>query len=113
MAPCTCPSPTGSVPTHCIEPALCPITRAPRTWEMADALRRFTQRLGNTAPVAGPVLFSCEHQVFGVGTFSVAEVLEGQATVRRAAGSGGEVDVVVGTISSCHGAVNLLHLGPA
>jgi hypothetical protein len=100
-------------PTHCVEPALCPITRAPRTWEMADALRDLTGRLALNAPVAGPILFVCEHQVFGVGTFSVADVLAGDTGVRDAGTAGGAVDVLVGTISSCHGAVNLLHLGPA
>jgi hypothetical protein len=99
-------------PTHCIEPALCPITRAPRTWEMADALRDLTTALGEEQTTAGPVLFSCEHQAFGVGTFSVAEVLAGDALVAEAGAAGAEVAVVVGTISSCHGAVNLLHLGP-
>ncbi|MDZ4863336.1 MAG: hypothetical protein SGJ01_07805 [Gemmatimonadota bacterium] len=99
-------------PTHCIEPALCPVTRAPRTWEMADALRDLTTALGEEQATAGPVLFSCEHQAFGVGTFSVAEVLAGDALVAAAGSGGTAVAIVVGTISSCHGAVNLLHLGP-
>ena len=99
-------------PTHCIEPALCPVTRAPRTWEMADALRDLTATLNEARATAGPVLFFCEHQAFGVGTFSVAEVLAGDALVAAAGAAGAEVAVVVGTISSCHGAVNLLHLGP-
>lgn len=94
-------------PTHCIEPAICPVTRAPRTWEMADTLAALTQRLSAT----GPVLLRCEHQVFGVGTFSVAEVLAGDRMVQQAGSDGGPADILVGTISSCHGAVNLLHLG--
>jgi hypothetical protein len=96
-------------PTHCIEPATCPVTRGPRTWELADALVALTERM----TVAGPVLFNCEHQVFGVGTFSVAEVLAGDRMVEEAGAAGGAVDILVATISSCHGAVNLLHLGPA
>lgn len=100
-------------PTHCVEPALCPVTRAPRTWEMSDAVMDLTRWLGEDRPVAGPVLFRCEHLVFGVGTFAVTEVLAGNAVVREAGTSGGAVDLPVGTISSCHGAVNLLHLGPA
>lgn len=98
-------------PTHCIEPAICPVTRAPRTWEMADALASLTGTLGASTATVGPVLFACEHQVFGVGTFSVAEVLAGDRAVANAGAVGGAVDVLVGTISSCHGAVNLLHLG--
>jgi hypothetical protein len=100
-------------PTHCIEPALCPVIRAPRTWEMAEALERLTRRLAERRPAAGPVLFVCRHQVFGVGTFSVTEILAGEALLRQAGAGPGEVDVLVGTISSCHGAVNLLQLGPA
>lgn len=96
-------------PTHCIEPALCPVTRAPRTWEMGDALAALARELGTATD---PVLFTCEHQVFGVGTFDVTEVLAGDALVCQAGASGAEADVLVGTISSCHGAVNLLHLGP-
>jgi hypothetical protein len=98
-------------PTHCIEPAICPVTRAPRTWEMADALASLAERMGQVRRIAGPVLFACEHQVFGVGTFSVAEVQAGDRLVAEAGETGAEVDVLVGTISSCHGAVSLLHLG--
>jgi hypothetical protein len=98
-------------PTHCIEPAICPIIRAPRTWEMTDALNSLARRLDRAHPTAGPVLFVCEHRVFGVGMFDVAAVLAGDATVTTAGSSGTPTDVLVGTISSCHGAVNLLHLG--
>ncbi|HEY3012607.1 MAG TPA: hypothetical protein VGJ36_07680 [Gemmatimonadales bacterium] len=98
-------------PTHCIEPAICPIIRAPRTWEMADAMERLTQRLDASHPTAGPVLFVCEHRVFGVGMFDVSAVVAGDAAVASAGASGSSVDVLIGTISSCHGAVNLLHLG--
>jgi hypothetical protein len=99
-------------PTHCIEPALCPVTRAPRTWEMADAVTELTRRLGETRPVAGPVIFHCEHLVFGVGTFPVTQVLAGAARLCEAGDAGTAVDVPVATLSSCHGALNLLHLEP-
>jgi hypothetical protein len=98
-------------PTHCIEPALCPVIRAPRTWEMADAMESLTHRLQTSHPTAGPVLFVCRHRVFGVGMFDVAEVLAGDVAVARAGAAGSAVDVLVGTISSCHGAANLLRLG--
>jgi hypothetical protein len=98
-------------PTHCIEPAICPIIRAPRTWEMADAMERLARTLDASHPTAGPVLFVCEHRVFGVGMFDVEAVLAGDATVASAGVAGSPVDVLVGTVSSCHGAVNLLHLG--
>jgi hypothetical protein len=98
-------------PTHCIEPAICPVIRAPRSWEMSDALEALVQRLGRSQPTAGPVLFVCEHRVYGVGMFDVAAVLQGDDAVAAAGARGSPVDVLVGTVSSCHGAVNLLHLG--
>ena len=98
-------------PVHCIEPATCPMIRAPRTWEMADAMADLTRRLGQAHPTAGPVLFTCRHRVYGVGMFDVATVLEGDAMVARAGAEGAPVDVLVGTISACHGAASLLRLG--
>ncbi|HJR17041.1 MAG TPA: hypothetical protein VJ808_09330 [Gemmatimonadales bacterium] len=98
-------------PTHCIEPALCPVIRAPRTWEMADTMENLTRKLNEVHPTAGPVLLVCEHRVFGVGMFDVSAVLSGDRTVAAAGQRGSPIDVLVGTISSCHGAVNLLHLG--
>jgi hypothetical protein len=99
-------------PTHCIEPAICPVIRAPRTWEMGDAMAKLVDRLQEIAPTAGPALFVCRHRVFGVGMFDAAEVLAGDRLVAEAGSSPGEVDVLVGTVSGCHGAANLLHLGP-
>jgi hypothetical protein len=98
-------------PVHCIEPAICPVIRAPRTWEMADAMADLTQSLDRIHPTAGPVLFVCEHRVFGVGMFDVAAVLAGDEMVATAGRAGSPMDVLIGTVSSCHGAVNLLHLG--
>jgi hypothetical protein len=98
-------------PTHCIEPAICPVIRAPRTWEMSEAMEALTRGLDRSRPTAGPVLFVCEHRVFGVGMFDVAAVLGGDAVVAEAGHARSPVDVLVGTVSSCHGAVTLLHLG--
>jgi hypothetical protein len=98
-------------PTHCVEPALCPVIRAPRSWEMSEAMEALTRRLDRAEPTRGPVLFFCEHRVFGVGMFDVAAVLEGDRVVAAAGGETTPVNVLVATISSCHGAMNLLHLG--
>ena len=98
-------------PTHCVEPAICPVTRAPRTWEMSDALERLASRLDRRTPTAGPALFVCRHRVFGVGMFDVHAVQQGDRLVADAGARQGEVDVLVGTVSGCHGAVSLLHLG--
>ncbi|MGH7508339.1 MAG: hypothetical protein ACREMZ_02570 [Gemmatimonadales bacterium] len=98
-------------PTHCIEPAICPVIRAPRTWEMAEAMEGLVRTLDQAQPTAGPVLFICEHRVFGVGMFDVSVVLAGDALVAAVGRERSSVDVLVGTVSSCHGAVNLLSLG--
>ncbi|HWC74845.1 MAG TPA: hypothetical protein VG454_13000, partial [Gemmatimonadales bacterium] len=99
-------------PTHCIEPALCPAIGAPRTWEMSDTVRELVERLHTAGrPVHGPALFVCKHQVFGVGMFSAEAVRAGDRLVEKA-GEQGEAEVLVGTISSCHGALNLIRLGP-
>ncbi len=99
-------------PTHCIEPALCPAIGAPRTWEMGDSVRELADQLraGGRA-VTGPALFVCKHQVFGVGMFSAEAVRDGDRLVAEAGASGSPAEVLVGTISSCHGALNLLRLG--
>jgi hypothetical protein len=99
-------------PTHCVEPAICPVIRAPRTWEMGDAMVELVARLKLTAPTVGPALFVCRHRVFGVGMFDAGEVLAGDRLVAQAGSGPSEVDVLVGTVSACHGAVSLLHLGP-
>ena len=98
-------------PTHCIEPAICPAIRAPRSWEMGESLERITAKMNRSSPTAGPVLFKCEHRVYGVGMFDVAEVLAGNAVVQAAGAAGESVNILIATISSCHGAMNLLHLG--
>jgi hypothetical protein len=95
-------------PTHCTEPSRCPIIRGPRTWEMRDAIKDLAARLRMPAPI----LFECRHQVFAVGSFSVAEVVAGDRVVAEAGKRGEETDLLVGTVSACHGALNLLHLGP-
>ena len=99
-------------PTHCIEPALCPAIGAPRTWEMSDSVRELAVRLrAGGRPVSGPALFVCKHQVYGVGMFAADAVRAGDQLVEEAGSTGAPAEVLVGTISSCHGALNLLTLG--
>ncbi|HET8649649.1 MAG TPA: hypothetical protein VFL95_06390 [Gemmatimonadales bacterium] len=98
-------------PVHCIEPGICPLIRAPRTWEMGEAVERLVERRNRSSPTAGPALFTCRHRVFGVGMFDAAEVRAGDDMVQEAGSAGTAVDIVVGTVSACHGAVSLLSLG--
>jgi hypothetical protein len=62
--------------------------------------------------IAGPVLFHCTHRAYGVGMIDVRDVLAGDSVV-AAAGAAASARVLVGTVSHCHGAVNLLDLGAA
>jgi hypothetical protein len=97
-------------PTHCVEPATCPIIRAPRTWEVAEAASDLTGRLARDAATAGPILFECRHLVYGVGAIPLRQVRAGAAILDQAASEADSVDLVVGTVSACHGALNLIHV---
>jgi hypothetical protein len=98
-------------PTHCIEPLVCPMIRAPRAWEMSEALASYAARLARTRPTAGPALFTTRHHAYGVGMFGAGEIRASRAAVLAAGEAHASVDVVVGTISACHGAVSLLRIG--
>jgi hypothetical protein len=103
---------TWMCPVNCVEPARCPHTRGPRDWSMPDAARAWVaaQRDDRTR-IAGPAIFHCVHRAFGVGMFDTAEVLAADRLVAES-GTGGPADVLVGTVSHCHGAFGLLGLGP-
>jgi hypothetical protein len=98
-------------PTHCVEPLTCPVIRGPRTWEMGESLARYTERLDRDRPTRGPALFTTRHHAFGVGMFGAEEIRTSRMVLEDAGRPGTPVDVVVGTVSACHGAVSLLRLG--
>ena len=103
---------TWMCPVNCVEPARCPHTRGPRDWSMPDAARAWVEEHRTEGErLAGPAIFHCVHRAFGVGMFDTAEVLAADALVADA-GTGGTANVLVGTVSHCHGAFGLLHLGP-
>ncbi len=98
-------------PVNCIEPATCPAIKAPRTWSMPTAVRAYVDAQPTEAsPLAGPIIFHCEHRAYGVGMFDTQDVLNGDALVARAAANT-PADVLVGTVSHCHGALDVLHVG--
>ena len=83
-----------------------------RTWEMSETVTALAEQLRAAGrSVSGPALFVCKHQVFGVGMFSAESVRAGDRLVEQA-GSEQAAEVLIGTISSCHGALNLLTVGP-
>ncbi len=98
-------------PVNCIEPAVCPKTREARWWTMPAAVQSYADReRASGRPLAGPVIFHCTHRAYGVGMFDTSAAVTGDALV-RAAGTRGPADVLIGTVSHCHGALNVLAIG--
>jgi hypothetical protein len=61
-------------------------------------------------PLLGPLVFHCTHRAYGVGMFDTATAVKADAFV-RSAGTAGAADVLIGTVSHCHGALNVLSIG--
>lgn len=99
-------------PINCIEPRICPHTRGTRSWSLPETAREYVsseRRAGR--PLAGPAIFHCTHRAYGVGMFDTREVIAGDDLVRAAA-EHGAAEVLVGTMSHCHGAFERLVIGP-
>lgn len=101
---------TWECPINCVEPRTCPHTRGPRAWSLPPTLRAFveTERLRGRR-IDGPAVFHCVHRAFGVGMFGVQEVLAADALVAEVA-AGRAAEVLLGTVSHCHGALTVLEL---
>lgn len=102
---------TWMCPINCIEPRTCPHTRGPRAWSLPPTVRAFveTERLRGRR-IDGPAILHCAHRAYGVGMFGVDEVLAADTLVARVA-AGRATEVLVGTVSHCHGALAVLALG--
>ncbi len=98
-------------PTHCIEPGLCPATRAPRTWEMGEAVAQWTAARNVERPTAGPALFTCRHVAYGVGMYPAHCAFDGLGALTQLVDAHGAGDLVVGSVSACHGAVGVIKVG--
>jgi len=97
-------------PVNCIEPGLCPHTRGERTWSMPIAVREYVNSERSAGrELLGPFVFHCTHRAFGVGMVDVADVVAAESSIRSAA-EAGAVDALIGTVSHCHGALNLLSI---
>ena len=102
---------TWECPINCVEPRTCPHTRGPRAWSLPPTVRSFveTARLHGRR-LDGPAIFHCEHRAYGVGMFDVADVIAADRLVADVA-AGRAADVLIGTVSHCHGALSLLAVG--
>jgi hypothetical protein len=99
-------------PTHCVEPLLCPAIRAPRTWEMGDAISAWSEAEGGPGTVPAPALFTCRHVAHGVGMYRAAAAQEAFTAFEPFADSPDGAELPIGSISACHGAIALLRVGP-
>ena len=102
---------TWECPINCVEPRTCPHTRGPRAWSLPPTLRAFveTERLRGRR-IDGPAVFHCAHRAYGVGMFDVSAVVDADALVASVA-AGRAAEVLIGTVSHCHGALTVLELG--
>jgi hypothetical protein len=73
---------------------------------MRDAVADLVRRRAADRRIAGPLILHCRHRAFGVGMVDVAEVLGADRELQRAGEAAGPFEAVIGTISSCHGAVS-------
>src|SRR5688572_416496 len=97
-------------PVHCVEPEICPKTRDVRYWDMATTVDHWTHALAEGGQaVTQTHLFQCLHYTHGVGTYPAAKVVTARAAIASAAATQAQpLRFLVGTVSRCHGAVNLL-----
>jgi hypothetical protein len=94
-------------PATCIEPALCPAIRAPRTWELGDLVRAGAAR--SATPYQTVALFTSQHYAFGIGAIPVAELARARLGLTRALRADAAPQrALVGTVSSCHGVLGEL-----
>ena len=103
-APATSPSPTGLCPTHCIEPAICPVIRAPRTWEMARPSSGSTRHAGQARP-RPPARSSSSASTGCLGSecSTSRRCWRAMRVVAEAGRAHPSVDVLVGTVSAVTG----------
>ncbi len=97
-------------PVHCIEPRTCPAIRAPRSWEMSRTVTGWTEAHRRERPTAGPALFTCRHVSHGVGMFPVTQAFTALDELDALVAAHGEADLVVGSVSACHGALAVLRV---
>lgn len=97
-------------PVHCIEPATCPVIKAPRQWEMTDTVTAWTIDHRQHHPTAGPVLFTCRHLTHGVGMYPVTGAFVALDELAQLVSREGRADLVIGSISACHGAIGVLRV---
>lgn len=101
---------TWMCPINCIEPRLCPHTRSVRDWSMPERIASHTGAARAAGEAVEDAVLFCRHRAYGVGMFDTAEVLAADARITAMGARGGEM--IIGTVSHCHGALTRLVLAP-
>ena len=104
---------TWTCPINCIEPRICPVTRDVRDWSLPVALETHARDRrsahGHSAATGSfdVAVMHCRHRAYGVGMFDTADVLAADARI-AGAGASSDAEIVIGTVSHCHGALTRL-----
>jgi hypothetical protein len=101
---------TWMCPINCVEPRICPHTRGERTWSLPVHLARHGEDARSAGSPLETAVLHCRHRTYGVGMFDTREVIAADETI-RAAGARGAAEVIIGTVSHCHGALTRLVIG--
>ncbi|HEY9224999.1 MAG TPA: hypothetical protein VIP11_00030, partial [Gemmatimonadaceae bacterium] len=98
---------TWMCPINCVEPRTCPHTRDTRSWSLPVRIgEHAAERTDAGEHVVAATLF-CRHRSYGVGMFDTAEVIAAHESI-MAAGERGSAEIIIGTVSHCHGALTRL-----
>lgn len=98
-------------PPNCRAPRKCPAILAPRTWDLEDTVREFSRQHANR--YADPAVFRTVYRTTGIETIPVGYYREtrDRLLAQAQAGMVAGKQVIVSTLSPCHGAANLLCFG--
>src|SRR5437764_6994086 len=97
-------------PTNCRAPHICPMIRDVRTWELEDTVNDYALR--NPEEFSTAVVLKPRFRVPGVDTLLIKDYIEARDRLLSLASQPGAwgKGVVIGTVSSCHGAVSMLRI---
>lgn len=104
---------TWTCPVNCIEPRTCPITRGARSWSLPERLAEYRQAEREEGRLTEVAVLHCRHRAYGVGMFDTAEVVAADDLIADAASGGRSAEIVIGTVSHCHGALTRLLIAAA
>jgi len=96
-------------PPNCRAPKKCPAILAPRTWDLEETVRDFSA--ARSGQYLEPAVFRTVYRTTGIETIPVGYYRQTRDRLLALARSGAAAgkDVIVATLSPCHGAANLLH----